>query len=266
MEAGGQPHASRFIPMRRISPPVQMNRRLSEPLIQSGYLRGEKIFVPFLGCFLDSRSEMSCIQNVHGDVLICPFLCVSIGCPSFRSSVCLLAAHLSVPLCVYWLLVCPFLCVSIGCPSVRSFVCLLAARLSVPLCVYWLLICPFLCVSIGCPSVRKFARLNSSAAEWILKNTGRGSYDSGSHQVQDKTTVRNVGNCLPQETAWHPRRIHSSVTLLWESQIVQSSSSLPAFLYKDQWKLVSVILVVSRDWNGFSELRRMCNSELGRRS
>ena len=142
MEAGGQPHASRFIPMRRISPPVQMNRRLSEPLIQSGYLRGEKIFVPFLGCFLDSRSEMSCIQNVHGDVLICPFLCVSIGCPSFRSSVCLLAAHLSVPLCVYWLPICPFLCVSIGCSSVRSSVCLLAAHLSVPLCVYWLPICP----------------------------------------------------------------------------------------------------------------------------
>ena len=61
------------------------------------------------------------------------------------------------------------------------------------------LICPVLCVSIGCSSARKFTRLNSSTAEWILKNFGREIYDSGSHQIQDKTIFPNVGNYLPQE-------------------------------------------------------------------
>jgi hypothetical protein len=196
MKAGGQPHASRFTPMGRSSPPVQLNKMLTEPMIQSGYLRGEKILVPLRGCFLDTRSEMLCNQKVYGDVRISPLLCVY----------------------------------------------------------------------IGCSSARKFARLNSSAAEWISKNFGREIYDSGSHRVQDKTTIRNVGNYLPQETVWHPRRIESLATLLWEFQIMHSYFCLPTFLYKDQWKFVSVILVVSRDWSSFSELRRRCNSELGRRS
>jgi len=84
MEAGGQPQASPFTPMGRSSPPLQMNRRLSKPLIQSGYLRGEKILVHLLVCFLDTRSEMLCFQNVQGDSFICPSLCVSFDCSCVR--------------------------------------------------------------------------------------------------------------------------------------------------------------------------------------
>jgi hypothetical protein len=89
MVAGGQPRASRFTPMGRSTLPVQLNRRLSEPLILSGYLRRRKFSCPFWD---DSRTlDVKCyvFRTCKGMFL------------SVRPSVCLLAAHLSESLHVW---------------------------------------------------------------------------------------------------------------------------------------------------------------------
>lgn len=59
-------------------------------------------------------------------------------------------------------------------------------RMHLSLYVYWLLVCP------------KFACLNASTTEWILNSFGVKVMTAS---VEDMTIIRNVGSCLPQDTA-----------------------------------------------------------------
>lgn len=77
MEEGGQLRACLSAPIERSSPPAQFTRTLRGPLMQSGYLRGEKIFVPLLG-----TGSVMCSERAMGLFM------------SVRPSVCLLAARL----------------------------------------------------------------------------------------------------------------------------------------------------------------------------